>query len=108
MKTLHLTTWERTSLAGFIAQQRGDLAQLRRFMRLLDILELDDEDRAAVGWKETENGQAAWVEAEHEFELEFEDADFDLLAKTALPFNGWPANRLVVTMLDKIEAAKTS
>jgi hypothetical protein len=106
MKTLQLTTWERTTLALLIARQRGDLAMLRRYFRLLDVLELSEDERKLVGWELTDssNGNiATWQRAEHAFQIELEDADFALLQNTAMSWDGWQPTELTLSMLEKLE-----
>jgi hypothetical protein len=113
MRKLELTTWERVNLAGIISQQRGNLAQVRRFLRLLDELELTEEEKEFVGWNlrvvvdegdnRVELPQWARDKANHLFEVVLEDADFDLLRKTALGFDKWTINQPTLVMLEKLE-----
>lgn len=102
-KQLELTTFERVSLAQWIGQQTGDLRRIRYLIRVLDKLELSDEEKRAVGWVQVEK-QLMWKDKDRSFQLEFEDAEFELLSP-ALE-GQWPADRFILGMLEKIEEAK--
>jgi len=103
MKALDLTTFERMTLAQWVNQQKGDLRKIRQLIKLLDKLELSEEEKRAVGWVQVDN-QMMWKAKDRVFDLEFEDAEFDLLLP-ALKAE-WPADRVVLAMLEKLEEAK--
>ena len=102
MKQLDLTTFERMTLAQWVNQQKGDLRKIRQLIKLLDKLELSEQEKRAVGWVQVEN-QMMWKDKERTFDLEFEDDQFDLLLP-ALE-GKWPADRVVLAMLEKLEEA---
>ena len=106
MIALELTTFERLTLGNWVAQQKGDLRQIRQWIQVLDVLELSEAEKNAVGYVQHPNGQAVWKETERTFEIALEYALFALL-QPALKAP-WPANRLILAMLDKIEAARGS
>lgn len=122
MKSLELTTWERTQLVECVPEQ-GFTRDLRKHLRLLDTLELTPEERDKVGWTETPvireglpviNPRTGLPivgvtvkQPERAFELAFEDADFDLLLglvslRETWPFRGLDGRR-TETLLDKLE-----
>ena len=106
MKTLNLNIWERVQLTTLIAQQRGNPAQYRRFVRVLDVVELTEDEQKAVGYEATVIGNRLdfnWKQ-DREYELSFEDADFVTLIKAVFSFEGWLTDRRVGTLLDKIES----
>lgn len=108
MKTLTLNIWERVQLTSLTAQQRGNPQQYRKSIRVLDVVELSEDEREAVGYKETVTGGRLdfnW-EREQDFELSFEDADYKTLVTAATSFTGWPADRRVGTLLDKLGVAE--
>jgi len=109
MKTLRLTVWERLQLANVLNEQRGNLAQIRRYLRVLDAVELNEKERLKIDLQVVQRDgrppQFQWREDADKFDIELEDADFDILAEVVRSYVQWPANRLIVTMLDKIEAA---
>ena len=102
MINLQLTTFERLTLVGWVAQQKGDLRAIRQWIQVLDVLELSEAEKAEVEFVQHPDGRAVWKESEQTFELELEDAQFALLQQ-ALKAE-WPANRLILQMLDKLEA----
>lgn len=102
MKNLELTTWERATLVIYInSAGRGNLSQIRRYFRLLDVLELSEEEKSLVGWKDDEKTGPTWEDMERTFVLTLEDADFDLLSK-ATDWNGWRVDRLTLALLEKL------
>lgn len=105
MATVKLTTWERLTLLGVVNGQQGDLRRLRRLLSLVGALELSEAERKLVGCQEA-NGQIKWRDAEHEFELEFAQADFEVLQQVVMGYNGWQVGQgaLVLRMLDKLGA----
>ena len=106
MINLQLTTFERLMLVGWVGQQRVQgLLLIRQWIQVLDVLELSEAEKHAVGYVLHPSGQAVWNEAQRTFELELEDAQFALLQQ-ALKAE-WPANRLILQMLDKLEAETT-
>jgi len=121
MKTLDLTTWERTQLVNMVASQTGNVAQIRQWFRIFDILELSDDEKKSVGWQEWQDSancphcgnvlpgrsqqRLGWQDVDRTFELSFEDMDFVALMRAVTTFSHWPATRLCLDMLNKIEAA---
>ena len=103
MINLQLTTFERLMLVGWVAQQRVQgLLLIRQWIQVLDVLELSEAEKAEVGFVLHPDGRAVWKEPERTFEIGLEDAQFALLQQ-ALKAE-WPANRLILQMLDKLEA----
>lgn len=120
LKTLQLTTWERTQLINLVATQEGNVVQLRQWFQILDVLELSEDEKELVGWQRWQDdgicphckgslpgrGQQRfmWRDSAHLFDLEFEDADFIILSQAAMTFPRWPANRLCLELLDKVSS----
>ena len=120
MKTVELSVWERVQLAQYInrSDAKADLSGMKQALKVLDILELTEEEKAEIGWTDeptfltcphcqadiqtSPDGIGRWTDAEKVWELEFEDADFGLL-KSATTFN-WPTSlsKLLVPMLEKL------
>ena len=106
MKVISLTVWERVSLLGVIDNQRGGMfSDVRNMLRLIDVLALSDDDKAAVGFR-VADGEAKWDKVEHEFKIELEDADFERLYELCRSFRGWPFNKNVSQLEDKLQAIK--
>jgi hypothetical protein len=117
MITLELTAWERLQLSGWAAGNvRGDLDVQRHGMRLLDVLELSEEEKEAAGWHEIrhprcpmcrrEGGiEIALENPETVFVLSFEDGDAALL-RPAIAWD-WPLDRQgrVLALLEKLRTA---
>lgn len=108
MKTLTLDIWERVQLTTLMAQQRGNPAQYRRSIRVLDVVELSEEEREAVGYEATVTDGRLDFNWKHEwkYELSFEDADWKTLTAAVTSFGGWPTDRRVGALLDKLGIAE--
>jgi len=106
MKQLSLTTWERAQLIALVNQQSGDLTKLRRWLRVLDVVDLSEDEKEAVGWEDLADGRSKWEDGDRLWELHFEDADFALLATTAIEYPRWPVLSKIVDMLDTLEKVK--
>lgn len=117
MKELKLTTWDRYYLLQAIPQ-RGPTSEIRKHLRLMDVLSLTEEEKALVGWHETQimtpQGpalNASWgdkqhgaqVGADHEFVIEMEDADVTHLKQLASKHKGWPTHKNTVLLEDKLK-----
>jgi hypothetical protein len=104
MKTLNLNIWERVQLTTLMAQQRGNPQQYRKSIRVLDVVELNEDEREAVGYEATVTDGRLDFDWKHErdFELSFEDADWDTLLAAVTSFSGWPTDRRVGALLDKL------
>jgi len=106
MIELELTTWERVQLYAVLGAQRGDVALIRRLIKVLDMLELTDDEKEAVGYEDISAGAAKWEKRDHIFIIMLEKEQFNLLVEIAKDFKDWPASRFVVDLFDKLEAAK--
>ena len=108
MKNVTLTIWERVQLTTLMAQQRGFPSDYRRFIRVLDVVELTEDERKAVGYTATvTDGRLDfdWKQAQ-DFELSFEDADWKTMIDAVTSFSGWPGDRRVGVLLDKLGVAE--
>jgi hypothetical protein len=90
MKLL-LTTWQRVMLSTVVGNMQGDVRLMHTAIKAMDALELTTEEIQAVGFSILPDGQPQWKNAEHRFELEFEDAKIvNLLKQGVASFKGWP------------------
>lgn len=78
---LNLTTWQRVMCSLIIGGVQGDIRAFRTGCRLLDVLELSDEDQAAVGFQVLPDGSFKWTNLTHRFELEIEGDELDMLRR---------------------------
>ena len=101
MKTIKFTTWERIQLTQCVPPQ-DSVHEVRKHLRVLQVLELTVEERKKVGWVLTTDGGISWQDARYEFELEFEDADFEHLCKLVEKREAWPTMSETAALLDKI------
>ena len=117
MKELKLITWDRFYLLQTIPKQ-GATRDVRKHLRLLDLLELTEEEKALVGWREVQTmtpkgpatsatwgnkEQGAQVDADHIFVIEIEDADATHLKQLADKYAGWPTHRNTLLLEDKLK-----
>ena len=122
MKTLELTTWERTQLVACVPE-RGTTSDMRKYMRILNVLELTQEERDEVGWAAAlavQNGKpvvnprsgtplinVTWKKPELTFKLSLEDADFGNLMALVDTRETWAIKgqegKLAEALLDKLK-----
>lgn len=103
---LELTTWERVTLGQWLGsgQPKGDLAFVRRALSILDKLDLTERERAEVNYRRVGN-VFRWDDTGRAFALSFNAQEMGIL-KSACTWQGWPATRQYLAMLEKLEAVK--
>jgi len=114
MKTLNVNTWERVQLLQCVPPTGRTIEDVRKHLRVADILELTEEEKKLVGWKEIQTTQGlstSWgidakVSPDHEFEIQFEDSDHAHLMKLVEQRNEWPTSRLTVALHEKLLEVK--
>lgn len=101
MKTLFLNTFERLQLVGWLTrpEQGGGLLYLRRALRVLDRLVLNEQERVEVGYEQQE-GVIRWRDVKREFEIDLEDEDFAILEPAIK--DSWPVDQNIGVMLEKL------
>lgn len=109
---LRLTTWERISLINILYEARGPLGYLRKAGAALDALEMSDEEKAEVGYREAltpEGRQMLWEDEEREWELEVADREAaHILRRAAASYEGWrvPDRDKVYALFGKLSLDK--
>jgi hypothetical protein len=111
MKEMKLTTWERIQLIQCIPPTGHTIEEVRKHLRVADILELTEEEKKLVGWREIQTTQGmstSWgvnaeVEPDYEFEISFEDADYEHLKNLVGQRSEWPTSKLTLDIYDKLE-----
>ena len=91
---LELNTWQRLMCIQALNARTGHISMLRKALKLLDTLELSEEERAAVGYVELPDGTRRWVDTERRWPLEIVDRDLtDFLRQSVRQFAGWPVDQ---------------
>jgi len=111
MKDLKLTTWDRIQLVRCIPNE-GTIMDIAKYLRLVDVLELNESESDEVGLQEfsTQGPMGVmkrfeWDDQDREFDLAFEDADFTLLQRLAKQYQNWPRSHLTLGLKAKLEGA---
>lgn len=78
---LNLTTWQRVMCSLIIGGVQGDIRAFRTGCRLLEVLELSEEDQAMAGFEVLPDGGFRWSNAQHRFEISIEGDDLDMLRR---------------------------
>jgi hypothetical protein len=108
-KTIKLNTWQRMWLNNFAGTQNGTASAMRKWIRIIDAVDIDNTLANDIGLAISPQGNVAWdprLAAKKEpFVLTFEDGDFALLAmalQTALPNLQFQSSnaRSVIELLD--------
>jgi len=112
MKELKLTTWERVQLLRCVPPTAPTIEDVAKHLRVGGKLELSEEEKELVGWKETRvmtpNGPGMttmWApdKADYVFEINLEDADFEHLKGLVAQRQDWPVNPLTIVLHDKMK-----
>jgi len=94
MLKLNLTTWQRLMCIQALNGQTGHISAVRKALRLLEILELNEEERVAVELRELQPGQYIWTDTQRRFELEIKDRELAAFLRRAVGAYGqWPVNQ---------------
>jgi len=101
--TLNLNTWQRVTLLAVVNNVKGDLRTVRKALRAIDVLEMDADDRDAVGLTERPNGAVTWTDAGHRFELELDDNTAAFLRQQVEAKSDWPVSADVVDLCEQLE-----
>jgi hypothetical protein len=91
---LELTTWQRMMCVQALNGQTGHISLIRKALKLLEILELSTEERAAVGMQEPAPGQFAWRDTGRRWEVEVADRELAAFLRRAVEaFGKWPVEQ---------------
>lgn len=91
---LNLTTWQRIMCVQALNAQAGHISLIRKALRLLEILELSQDDRETVGLRELATGGFSWRDTERRFELEIADRELAAFLKRAVSsYQNWPVEQ---------------
>lgn len=104
---LSLNTWQRMTLLTMVNNVKGDLRTVRKALKALDVLEMSDEEREAVGLVDHPNGAVTWTEATHRFELEVDDNTAAFLRQQVEAKTDWPATVDVVDLAEQLGIAES-
>jgi len=97
MKSMSLTTWERIQLLKCVPPSAPTIEMVRKHLRVAGVLGLTEKEKELIGWQErnvpTPQGtqtQSIWQDTEREWEIDFEDADFEHLRQLVNQRQSWP------------------
>ena len=104
MRKLSLTTWERLQLVKCFPQT-APTADLYKYVTLSEKLDLSDSDRTHVGFNIMPDGTASWEDVTWEFEILFEESEYELIAKLVEARYDWPMSRFSLILVEKVRKA---
>jgi len=91
---LELTTWQRVIVISILNALRGPVAIVRKAGKLLDILDLSQEEKADIGLVELAPGSFQWKDAGRTWEMEIADRELAAFLKQQVQaFQDWPVAR---------------
>lgn len=100
---LNLTTWQRIEIIVRIRALRGDANLLRKAMKLLDILELTDEEQSEISLRTTKEGNLMWKNPDTRWEIEIADGNLVAFIQEVIGAEkGWPVQN-AQEILDLLE-----
>lgn len=99
---LNLTTWQRVQLSLIIGATKGAASTIRKAVKLLDMLEMNDEEKAAVGF-EQKGPSFTWKDADTRWAVEIKDGNLEsFLVETVKAYDKWPVDVNVIDLLDQL------
>lgn len=101
---LRLNVWQRVTLVDFIGGIRGYARDVRKAFKLLDILELTDAEKKAVGFRTPAPRVSVWDDHDVVYEIEIKDKNLaSFLKKKAAAFEGWPVSEHVLGLFEQLD-----
>jgi len=108
MKTLTLSTWERYHLTNAIPARAPTMRELSAFLRLVDLLRIDEAERKEVNWVsqplQTRQGLAVQTHWDRDIDktIELEDADHEVLKKAFETWKEKPVDHRTLALAEKL------
>lgn len=102
---LNLNTWQRMMCVQALNLQAGHISMIRKALRLLEVLELDEAEREEVGLVTLPDGTARWKDEDRRFDLEISDRELAAHLKRAVAaYPRWPVGQgaLVVDLFEQL------
>jgi len=88
---LNLTTWQRLQLLMLMNQVQGDLRTINKALKLIDLLEMSDEESKEIGLQSTSTG-FTWRDTSKEWNIEIKDRNLVTFLKQKVELKqDWPA-----------------
>jgi len=99
---LKLTTWQRIQLESVVGAQKGPVATVRKAIKLLDIVELTDAEKAAIGFK-VNDLRFTWKDKDKTWDIDIQDKNLEMyLLQVCLAWEYWPINTEVLDLFEKL------
>ena len=108
---LELSTWQRLSLTQIIGEQQGPVSIVRKAGKLLDILEMTDEEKKEVGLVQDPQVGFRWNNTDRIWGLEISDGNLAAyLKEVAKGHGGWSVRNRdqVLDLFEKLEIQEES
>jgi len=98
---LNLNTWQRVQLEKLVGDVKGAASTVRKAVKLLDILEMSDEEKTKVGFRQ-QGGMLLWDDLEHTWEVEIKDGNLEVFLRELVKGKtDWPVNRYAIDIFDQ-------
>lgn len=105
---IKLTVQERAYALIVPGQVRGNFNEIRKALQALEALDFTEEEIEEYGIAVAPRGAMTWAPETHDVEttVEMKAPNLRWLIKKAKDFSNWPAHPSVISMFEKLEAAK--
>lgn len=107
---IKMNTWQRLVIFNIVGKLQGDAKLVRKAGKLLDTLELSDDEKNTIGLKENKGEDGSVVstwneESPIEWTLEFKDPDAAVLLKETMRTTSLNAvdGRKMISVFDQLE-----
>lgn len=104
--TTEFTSWELAQIVAIVGNQTGSPAAMRRWWRILDAIEPDDDMKEELGWVYVNPSVYAVDDsmADELIEVELHKTDHQGIIDAVSGFNNWRAGGVAGGDRDRIEA----
>ena len=96
---MRMTIWERIQLGVVLATQKGVVGYIRKCIQMIEKLELTEEEKREINYKE-KDGMMLW-DRELIVDIELTKKDIEFLIGVINNFQDWPSDRRVLTLVEK-------
>ncbi len=91
---LSINTFQRIWLSNIVGAIEGRVQIVRKASKLLDLLELSEDEKKLVGLRQVSNGLLQWDDLAHVWGIEIADDNLATFLKDQVAAYNWPAGIL--------------
>ena len=98
---MKFTVWERVQIGTILGAQKGPVGHIRKCLKLMDALELTDDEKKSAGF--VSNGLRMEWATELTADIDLSDEDYKFLKGIVESFDGWPVDPRTMELAEKFD-----